>query len=170
VSRAALGARDPADALRRATPDERSGGYAYLHAFRGGRACFVETSATRAVLVEGAGVHANHYLDPGLAAIGAAPSAGSLARHGRLAELVAASPPATPDDVMTILRDHGSTPSTVCLHPDPADGDDAEAVIFSMVCDLEAGRLWVAPGRPCETPYEAFDLVELLGGNVVSSR
>ncbi len=66
-------------------------------------------------------------------------------------------PPSTSADVMAILADHGSTPSTICLHPDPADGDDAEAVVFAMVCDLEAGRMWIAPGRPCEVPFEAFD-------------
>ena len=162
VSRAALGAADPADALRRATPVERSGGYAYLHAFRGGRACTVETTAVRAAQADGQAIHTNHYLHPDLAALGATPSAGSLARHARLAELVATARPSTPGDVQAILADHGSTPSTICLHPDPADGDDAEAVIFSMVCDLEAGRMWVAPGRPCEVPFQEFDLHVLL--------
>ena len=165
VSRAALGARDRADALRRATPAERSGGYAYVHAFRGGLACTIETSATRSALVGGAGVHANHYLDAKLVKIGAVPSAGSLARYERLVSLVAEGPPRSPEDVMTILSDHGSTPSTICLHPSSADGDDAETVVFSMVCDVEAGRLWVAPGRPCEVPYEAFDVAELLAGD-----
>lgn len=163
VSRSALGARDRADALRRAAPDGRSGGYAYLHAFRGGEACTVETTATRSAVAGGPAVHANHYLDPALAA-GDRPTAGSLARQARLEELVATRPPRSPEDVMAILADHTSTPSTICLHPDPAEGDDAEAVLFSMVCDLEAARLWVAPGRPCETPFEAFDLADLLAG------
>ena len=170
VSRAALGARDPADALRRATPEGRSGGYAYLHAFRGGRACTVETTAARASLADGPGVHTNHYLDRELATLGATPSAGSLARHARLAELVAAAPPTTPGDVMAILADHGSTPSTICLHPDPADGDDGEAVMFAMVCDLEAGRMWVAPGRPCEVAFEPFDLGDLFADATATGR
>ena len=76
--------RDRSDALRRATPDERSGGYAYLHAFRGGDTCLVETSATGSALVRGPAVHTNHYLDPGLAAAGAPPSPGSLGRYERL--------------------------------------------------------------------------------------
>ncbi len=164
VSRSVLGARDPAEAYRRAAPEGRSGGYAYLHGFRGGAACTVETTATRSVVIDGPAVHANHYLDPELATVGAVPSAGSLARQARLERLVAEAPPRTPADVMTILSDHCSTPSAVCLHPDPSDGDDAEAVLFSMVCDLEASRLWVAPGQPCETPYEAFDLADLLVG------
>jgi hypothetical protein len=37
-------------------------------------------------------------------------------------------------------------------------GDEAEAVLFSMVCDVEAGRMWVAPGNPCVTPYEEIEL------------
>ena len=164
VSRASLAAGDPADALRRATPDGRSGGYGYLHAFRGGRTCTVETTATRAVLADGPAVHANHYLDVELATIGAPPTAGSLARYARLAELAAAAP-ATPTAIMAILADHGSTPSTICLHPDSADGDDAESVVFAMVCDVEAGRLWVAPGRPCEVPFEAFTVADLLAGD-----
>ena len=162
VSRSALGAGNLADALARATPVERSGGYAYVHAFRGGSASVVETTATRDVIVDGPAVHTNHYLDPTLAALGAVPSAGSLARLARLAGLAASAPPTTPAAVMAILADHDSTPSTICLHPDPADGDDAEAVIFAMVCDLEAGRMWVAPGRPCQVPFEQFDLEELL--------
>lgn len=163
VSRASLAARDRADAHRRATPAERSGGYAYLHAFRGGDACLVETSASASSVIDGAGVHTNHYLGQ-LSARGDPPSAGSLARFERLAALVAASPPRTPQDVMAILADHDSTPSSICLHPDPSDGDDAESVLFSMVCDLEAGRLWVAPGRPCETAYESFDVADLIAG------
>jgi len=164
VSRSALGARDRADAHRRVAPEGRSGGYAYLHAFRGGEACTIETTATRSAVADGPAVHANHYLDPGLATVGAAPSAGSLARQARLEELIATRPPRTPEDVMAILSDHSSTPSTICLHPDSCEGDDAEAVLFSMVCDLEAGRLWVAPGRPCEMPFAAFDLADLLAG------
>jgi hypothetical protein len=88
---------------------------------------------------------------------------------------------------MAILADHAPAPATICLHPDPAagdgagaagaaatgsvcrevagaDGDEAEAVLFAMVCDLEAGRLWVAPGPPCKVPFEAFDLADLLAG------
>jgi hypothetical protein len=33
-----------------------------------------------------------------------------------------------------------------------------------MVCDLEGGRMWVAPGRPCETPFEELEIAALLAG------
>jgi hypothetical protein len=48
------------------------------------------------------------------------------------------------------------------LHPDPEEGDEASAVMFSMVAELEAGRMWVAPGNPCETEYEEVDLTGVL--------
>ena len=164
VSRAVLGARDRAGALRLATPPGRSGGYAYLHAFRRSSACLIETTASGSALRDGPSVHTNHYLVPDLAAQAAAPSAGSHGRLTRLTDLVAAAPPREPEAVMAILSDHDPSSSSICLHPDPADGDDAEAVLFSMVCDLEAGRMWVAPGQPCRTPYQAFDIAELIAG------
>ncbi len=148
----------------RATPQERSGGYGYIHAWRGGDAFLVETSATGVAVVDGAACHTNHYLDPRLASTGAGPSQGSLSRRSRAETLLAARRGASFEAVAGILSDHDAVPSAICLHPDPADGDDAEAILFSMVCDLEAGRMWVAPGRPCETPYEALDLAELIAG------
>ena len=70
--------------------------------------------------------------------------------------------PASVSEVMDVLRDHGSSPQAICLHPDPAEGDEASAVVFSMVAELEEGRMWVAPGNPCETEYEEIGLSELL--------
>jgi hypothetical protein len=32
---------------------------------------------------------------------------------------------------------------------DPADV--AWAIVFSLICDLDLGRLWWAPGSPCVT-------------------
>jgi hypothetical protein len=62
---------------------------------------------------------------------------------------------------MGILRDHDSTPQAICKHPD--DGDrESTATLFSMVCDVEAHRIWVAPGPPCETPYEEIPLSDVV--------
>ena len=30
--------------------------------------------------------------------------------------------------------------------------------------ELESGRIWVAPGNPCSTPYEELDVPALLNG------
>jgi hypothetical protein len=159
VSRHSLGSADRLDAVRRACLPGRAGGYAHVFAFSGGDTFIVETTRERDSLLEGPGPHTNHYLDPELAALGAEPSPGSAARYERLLELLEERGPDTPEAVMAILRDHQGP---VCLHPSEAEGEEASAVVFSMVCDLEAGRLWVAPGNPCETPYEEVDLSGVL--------
>ena len=159
VSRHTLDAVDRADAMRRVRFQGRAGGYGYVWAFATGDACQVETTATRVSLLEGAGPHTNHYLDPALATIGAEPSAGSVARYNRMLHLIENLGPSTPEDVMTILRDHDSEPQSICLHPDPREGEEAAAVVFSMVCDVEHGRMWVAAGNPCQETYEEVDLL-----------
>ena len=49
---------------------------------------------------------------------------------------------------MAILREHACRPTP--------DGDSV--VVFSMVCDVEAGRMWVAPDDPAATAYEEVEL------------
>jgi isopenicillin-N N-acyltransferase like protein len=105
----------------------------------------------------GPGPHTNHYTDPRLATHAPAASPGSGARLTRLATLAAERPPATPEEVMAILADHDSAPQAICAHADDGD-EESVAVVFSMVCDLEAGRMWVAAGPPCRTPFEEVDL------------
>ena len=160
VSRHALAAASLADAAGRAALPGRAGGYAHVLARRGGEALTVETTATSRALLPGPGAHTNHYLDPRLARDGDS-SEGSRSRQARLAELLREQPPATPEDAMALLRDHASSPQAICEHGPPGD-DEASVVLFSMVCELESGRLWVAPGNPCETPYEEVDLSDVV--------
>ncbi len=162
VSRHALEAVSAQDATRRAAFSGRAGGYAHVFALRGGDAFTVETTATEAAVLAGPGAHTNHYLAPELARRGSAASEGSLARHERLAALLRERPPATPEDAMSLLRDHASRPQAICEHADPGDGDEASVVLFSMVCELELGRMWVAPGNPCDTPYEEVDVTDVV--------
>jgi len=174
ASRHALEAVDRSDAIRRASLPGRAGGYAYLFAFRGGRALadvqgrvrgdafVIETTGRRHAVVEGPGPHTNHYLSPELVEVGSEPSPGSRARLERLRELLVEAPPQTPEEAMRVLADHGSSPEAICVHAAPALGDEAGAVIFSMVCDVEEGRMWVAPGNPCESAYQEVDLTGIL--------
>jgi hypothetical protein len=153
VSRHALEAKDRVDSIRRAGIPGRAGGYAHLMAFRGGDTFVLETTANALAVLAGPGPHTNHYLDPELAEAGDEPGSGSVSRLERLNELLQASPPATPEDAMAILRDHDSSPQAICKHPS-ADGREETSIVFSMVCELESGRMWVAPGNPCETNFE----------------
>ena len=58
---------------------------------------------------------------------------------------------------MEILRDHDSSPQAICKHARPGAPEES-TVVFSMVCELESLRMWVAPGNPCETEYEEVGL------------
>jgi hypothetical protein len=173
VSRHALVASSPADALRRATLPGRAGGYGHSFAFGTGSAMHIETSATRFAVNGLPGGHTNHYLDPELAERAPAPGPGSQARLARLQELVSERSPATPAALGGILADHGGGgPQTICEHGraggvrgtpggapvNEAPADEASAIVFSMICDLDLGRMWVAPGSPCVTAYEEVDL------------
>ena len=161
VSRHSLEAMDRADAIARAGVPTRAGGYGHTFAFAGGDVVGVETTRGQLAILERS-IHTNHYLDPGLAGLGPEPSEGSLARLDRLEMLMAERTPQTVPEVMEILRDHGSSPQAICLHPEPSEGDEASAVVFSMVAELEEGRMWVAAGNPCENDYEEIDLGGIL--------
>jgi isopenicillin-N N-acyltransferase-like protein len=159
VSRHALVASSPADALRRATLPGRAGGYGHSFAFASGSAMNIETSATRFAVNGLPGSHTNHYTDPELADRAPPPSPGSLARLARLQALVTERSPATPAAIGEILADHGGDgPQAICEHGSEEPADEASAIVFSMICDLDLGRMWVAPGSPCVTAYEEVDL------------
>lgn len=161
VSRSSLEARDRRDALERAAMPGRAGGYGHSYAFPGGDACTIETTRTRHAVLDGPGPHTNHYQDPELAAIAPSASEGSAARLARLQHLLVEREPRTPELLMDVMRDHDSTPQAVCLHPDPAEGEEASACLFSIVADVEARRMWVTEGNPCEHEYTEIDLSDL---------
>ena len=158
VSRHSLQASYTADAIKRAGLPGRAGGYAHMFAGGSGEAFTVETTADRLAVLEGPGPHTNHYLHQDLTLIGDRPREGSLSRLQRARDLLGASPPTTPQEAMALLGDHEGRPQSICLHPDPEGDDDAEAVVFSMVCHLEERRMWVAPGPPCFTPFEEMEV------------
>ena len=148
VSRHVLDARDREDALRRAALPGRAGGYAYVFAGPG-EAFAIETTADQAALLNDACalVHTNHYLGPELEPLGDEPSASSATRYAHLSGLLRERPPRTPEDAMAILAEHAA---------EPHGGDSV--VVFSMVCEVGSGRMWVAPSDPAETAYEEVDL------------
>jgi isopenicillin-N N-acyltransferase-like protein len=160
VSRSSLEARDRADAVARAAMPGRAGGYGHVFAFESGDTFTIETSGKQHRILEGAGAHTNHY-ESDLAQLAPPASEGSMARLARLRELLAQSPPQTPEDLMEIMRDHRSSPQSICQHPDSSEGEEAAACLFSMVVDTGARRMWVAAGNPCQHEYEEIDLADL---------
>ncbi|MFZ0324557.1 MAG: C45 family peptidase [Actinomycetes bacterium] len=155
VARGVLEALDGDDAFTRASRSSRAGGYSYLCAFPGGEACAIESTATTAALVDVA-EHTNHALDPAVVAATCTPSAGSLARLDRARELAAATT-ATAEGMAGLLADHGGEGvQDICVHPDPAQGDEGSTILFAMVCHSETRTMWLAPGHPCATSFERF--------------
>lgn len=158
VSRSSLEARDRSDAIARGSMPGRAGGYGHVYAMPEG--CFtLETSGRDHRVLDGPGPHTNHYRSD-LASLAPDPSEGSLARLERLSQLLAERRPEIAEDLMAIMRDHDSEPQSVCLHPDPSEGEEASACLFSMVADVADRKLWVAAGNPCENAYEEIDLRE----------
>ena len=154
VARGVLEAGSPAAALARADLEDRAGGYSFLCAFPGGETCVIESTATTASTYD-ADVHTNHALDPSVAAAACEPSAGSRSRLAR-AGVLAAGAAATVEGMAALLADHAAEGQDICVHPDPAEGDEGSTILFGMICEPESRSLWLAPGHPCTAPFERF--------------
>ncbi len=105
-------------------------------------------------------LHTNHFLSPRLAAtqdlsLWAMPDSAV-----RLQRLQAGAPtPVALDDFRALLADHADYPHSICAHPDPDDHPlEQGATIASVLMDLNARRLWLAAGNPCQAPYRELDL------------
>jgi isopenicillin-N N-acyltransferase-like protein len=108
-------------------------------------------------------LHTNHFLSPRLSpvqdvSLWAIPS--SAVRLQRL--LAGATATATLEDFRTLLADHADYPHSICSHPDPDDHPlEQGATIASVLMDLNARRLWIAVGHPCQVPYQELDVAWL---------
>jgi Acyl-coenzyme A:6-aminopenicillanic acid acyl-transferase len=162
VARRALEARDPAEAWRTVTMPERAGGYTWCYAFAGGATAIFETTATTAADLRDESAHANHALDHAVAAVCPAGSEGSRSRLARMRSLTSDRDVWTVPEASALLGDHGADGQNICVHPDPADGPEASAIMFGMIADVANRTLWVAPGNPCENAFEPYSLDELL--------
>jgi len=158
VGRDVLEARDPSDAFARASIGGRAGGYSFLCAFPSGEVCVIESTATTAATYE-AEVHTNHALDPAVAAAACKPSVGSRSRLARAGALLEGAP-VTVAGMAGLLADHGAVDMDICVHPDPADGDEGSTILFAMICEPESQTMWLAPGHPCTAPFEPFAFVD----------
>ena len=159
VARDVLESRDAPDAIARAARQGRAGGYTYQLAFPDRLALTIETTATRAAAFPGA-IHTNHALDASVAAVTFPASPGSLGRCARAVSLADRVVPTTAG-LTSILADHGAEPQPICVHPDPADGDEGSTILFAMVADPRRRSLTIAAGHACTGTFETFRLDEL---------
>jgi len=159
IARDVLDAGDAADAVARATRPGRAGGYSYQLAFPDGTALAVETTGTREASVATT-VHTNHAFDAAVAEVTFPPSPGSLARCARATSL-AGSAEASVAGLISILADHQAMPQAICVHPDPAEGDEGSTILFAMVAEPRRRALTIAAGHACTGSFETFVLDDL---------
>jgi isopenicillin-N N-acyltransferase-like protein len=156
IARDVLDARDAADATARATRAGRAGGYSYQLAFPSEAALVIETTGTRQAVFDGH-AHTNHALRDQVAEITFPPSPGSLGRYARAVALRDQVEP-TRAGLVSILADHEAKPQSICVHPDPADGDEGSTILFAMVAEPARCALTIASGHACTGTFETFHL------------
>jgi isopenicillin-N N-acyltransferase-like protein len=61
--------------------------------------------------------------------------------------------------VMAFLQDHRDAPRSLCRHPEPHLPEvQRYQTVVSALLEPGEGRLWLAAGPPCETPFEEYRL------------
>jgi hypothetical protein len=147
VSRALLDRPDIDSAVAHLRDTERGGGWNYL-LVQGERIVDVEATATRLVVQEagpsGAYAHANHYLDPVLAAAAGDPRPNSLSRLTRALQLV--TPGMDVAGMKRLLGDRQDFPDSICR----------ERTIGAFVADTAQRRMEVCWGEPDAATWTGF--------------
>ncbi len=109
-------------------------------------------------------LHTNHFVSPRLSSaqdvsLWAMPSSAVRLQRLRAGAAGCTAGSATLDHFRALLADHADYPHSICSHPDPHDHPlEQGATIASVLMDLTARRLWLAPGNPCQAPYSEVDL------------
>jgi hypothetical protein len=141
VSRALLDLPSIEAAVELLRRTRRGAGWNYLLA-QGRRVVNVEATATKVAVHEArsgsAYAHANHYLDPALAAASAQPRGNSLARQQRATEL--ARPGMSVDEMKRVLSDRQGFPDSICR----------DRTLGAFIADTAARRVQVCWGEPDE--------------------
>jgi isopenicillin-N N-acyltransferase-like protein len=164
VSRAVLGARTLADAVRLVLVPQRAAGYNHLLVHESGELYSVEVSARRFGILygdEGYLVHTNHYLDTGMQAIENEPDEliSTRLRYFRAMRLLKRTPRHSVKTLQAIQRDHLNYPNSICNHStEDATPMDREKTINALIIDLTAGAMHIAWGNPCEAQYHTYYL------------
>jgi isopenicillin-N N-acyltransferase-like protein len=164
VSRAALAAKTPSEAIRRTLIPRRAAGYNHLLAHESGEIYSVEVSSRKFAILsaqDGYMVHTNHYLDSNMQMIEYEPDEliSTRVRYFRADRLLRESNQHTIKTLQTIQRDHINFPNSICNHAeDDMDPLDREKTVNSMVIDLTARAMHIAWGNPCANPYHTYYL------------
>jgi isopenicillin-N N-acyltransferase-like protein len=105
-------------------------------------------------------VHSNHFKGAGPGYVGTLRLGveNSIYRDRRLETLLRREVwKIGPEEIMHSLKDHFGHPYSVCRHVDPKKPwHDQWQTNASVIMDLTARVMWIAPGPPCEYEYQRF--------------
>jgi len=107
--------------------------------------------------------HANHFLwqDRPFKDVGRIGGDDSLRRQAAAERALAAGGGA--DALVEVLRDHQNYPDSVCAHRDAELAPEMDYVTIASIVMRPALRTMdVSQGSPCEQPYDALDVAELV--------
>jgi len=159
AARAVLEAMTIREAIDKATPHNRAGGYNHLLVSTKKELGNLETTATESDYLPGAKLiyHTNHYLSPRLQRLAKMGSNHSLTRYRRLTELEridqrVANRVTCRERLISYLSDHGNRPLSICKHACEQMGN--EGTIFSAIFDPGSFNAWIAVGNPCDKKYK----------------
>jgi len=164
VSRAVLGSRSPAEAIRHMLVSHRAAGYNHLLAHESGELYNVEVSSRQFAILYAQNdsiVHTNHYLDPSMQSVEYEPDEliHTRVRYFRALRLLKSTSKHTIKTLQDIQRDHINFPSAICNHVDEeSDPMDREKTINSIIMDLTAKVMHIAWGNPCVNSYHTYHL------------
>ena len=135
-----------------------------LCADAGGDAANLEFSPAGLHVLRGAGgtlCHTNHFLSPtgeqGQSAL--APSLSSVPRLARARALAESRAGIGVAELQQILRDESDGPLSICRHPDRSLPEEARVEsVASVIMELSARRMHVAPDVPSLAAFEAVEL------------
>ncbi len=164
VSRAALAARSPDDAIRSALSPQRAAGYNHLIAHESGELYNVEVSARRFAVIgseDGALAHTNHYLSANMMEIESEPDEliATRVRYFRAKRLLGLTRLHTIESLQTIQRDHINFQDSICNHAvDTEQPFDREKTITALIMDLTERVIYATWGSPCQNKYHVYRL------------
>ena len=164
VSRAVLGARTLAGAIRHMLVPRRAAGYNHLLAHESGELYNVEVSARHFAISYARDdfiLHTNHYLDPNMQAIESNSDdlVNSRVRYFRLLRLLSQEPRHTVKSLQEIQRDHVNYPNSICNHIDEIDSlIERQKTVTALIMDLTNRVMHVCWGNPCTNAYHSYYL------------
>lgn len=164
LRRRMLNARHYYEAIDILTRSPRGASGNYVLAHRDGVAIDFETTPDQVYPVypqRGLLTHANHFQSVVAQSQGIANSynGDSLYRDFRARELLEPKIGGiTVQDVMAVLRDQFGAPRAICRAPHEYPGQGPTMTIASLVFDLRAQVMYVAPGEPIHSEYQPVHL------------